>query len=41
MLEFAYRKGVTLTVADCFGELDKIKRFAPKMKVLWRISLDE
>jgi len=28
-------------VADTYGELDKIKRIAPEMKVLWRISVPE
>jgi diaminopimelate decarboxylase len=30
-----------LTVADTIGELEKIKRIAPDMKILWRISVEE
>jgi len=40
-LKFAYENGVRLTVADTVGELNKIKRIAPEMKVLWRISVEE
>lgn len=29
------------TTADTFEELEKIKRIAPNMKVLWRISIPE
>lgn len=35
----AYKYGIRLTCADSYGELDKINRLAPDMKVLWRISI--
>lgn len=40
-ITYAYRKGVRLTTADTIAELHKIQRLAPKMKVLWRISIKE
>lgn len=38
-IEYAYRKGVRITTADTIDELMKIMRIAPKMKVLWRVSI--
>lgn len=40
-LLFAYQNGVRLTVADTEFELEKIKKIAPEMKILWRISITE
>jgi len=40
-IEYAYRKGVRITTADSLDELKKIKQFAPKMKILWRIAIKE
>lgn len=33
--------GVPITVADTVGEIQKIQTLAPKMKILWRISVSE
>ena len=38
---FASKKGVPITTADSIDELIKIKRIAPEMKILWRISIVE
>jgi diaminopimelate decarboxylase len=40
-VEFAAKVGVLYTTADTLDELIKIKRIAPKMKILWRISISE
>lgn len=40
-IQWAARKGVTLTTADTIDELKKIKQIAPKMKILWRIAIKE
>lgn len=40
-IEYAYRKGVRFTTADTIDELIKIQKVAPKMKILWRISIKE
>lgn len=40
-LVWAEKQGVQVTTADTFDELLKIKRFAPNMKVLWRLSIQE
>ena len=40
-LVFAEHLGVPITVADNIQELAKIKKFAPNMKILWRISVDD
>ncbi len=40
-IEFAAKSGVLFTTADSFDELIKIKRIAPNMKILWRISIVE
>ena len=40
-LSWAQRKKIVYTTADTFDELVKIKAYAPKMKVLWRISIKE
>lgn len=40
-IEYAYRKGVRITTADTIDELKKIQKIAPKMKILWRISIKE
>jgi diaminopimelate decarboxylase len=37
-LEFAYQSGIQVTTADSLEELLKIRYFAPKMKILWRIT---
>jgi len=38
---YATKKGVNITTADTFDELIKIKKFAPNMKILWRLSIKE
>jgi diaminopimelate decarboxylase len=38
-IEYAYRKGVRITTADTIEELMKIQSVAPKMKILWRVSI--
>lgn len=38
---YAKTKGVQLTTADSIDELIKIKKIAPEMKILWRISIVE
>lgn len=38
---YAYRKGIRLTTADTIDELKKIQALAPKMKILWRVSIKE
>lgn len=40
-IQWAARKGVTLTTADTIDELRKIQQIAPKMKILWRIAIKE
>jgi len=40
-IHFASSKGVPITTADSIDELIKIKRIAPEMKILWRISIVE
>ena len=40
-LRWAEKNNINLTLADTKRELQKIKELAPKMKVLWRIALDE
>lgn len=40
-LEWAAKNKIELTTADSIDELLKIKEFAPKLKVLWRISIKE
>lgn len=40
-IAYAYRKGVRVTTADTIDELIKIQKIAPKMKILWRISIKE
>lgn len=40
-IDYAYRKGVRLTTADTIDELIKIQKVAPKMKILWRLSIKE
>jgi len=38
---YATKKGVNITTADTFDELIKIKKYAPNMKILWRLSIKE
>lgn len=40
-LEWAERNGIRLTTADSIDELLKVRDIAPKMGVLWRISIKE
>jgi diaminopimelate decarboxylase len=40
-LKWAYKVGVPFTTADTMDELIKIKKYAPGMKVLWRITIKE
>lgn len=40
-LVYAYENGVELTLADTLDEIDKIKRLAPKMKILWRVAVEQ
>lgn len=40
-LEWAAKNKIELTTADSIDELLKIKQFAPKLKVLWRIAIKE
>jgi diaminopimelate decarboxylase len=40
-IDYAYRKGVRITTADTIDELIKIQKVAPKMKILWRIAINE
>jgi len=38
---YAREKGIEVTTADTFDELLKIKKIAPNMKILWRLSIKE
>ena len=38
-LEWAEENKISLTTADSIDELIKIKKHAPKMKILWRIAI--
>jgi diaminopimelate decarboxylase len=40
-LEWAEKNNVQLTTADTIEELIKIKKYAPQMNILWRISIKE
>jgi len=40
-LAWAERTGIKTTTADSIDELIKIKKYAPKMSILWRISIKE
>jgi diaminopimelate decarboxylase len=40
-LEWAAKNQIELTTADSIDELKKIKQYAPKMKVLWRLAIKE
>ncbi len=40
-LEWAEKHNVQLTTADTIEELIKIKKYAPQMNILWRISIKE
>jgi diaminopimelate decarboxylase len=40
-LRYAHKNKIYLTTADTFDELEKIIEVAPKMKVLWRLSIKE
>ena len=40
-LIWAYKQGVELTTADSIAQLYKIKKYAPGMGILWRISIKE
>lgn len=40
-LQWAEKNGIKMTTADSIDELVKIKALAPKMSVLWRISIKE
>lgn len=40
-LVYAYENGVRYTTADSIEELEKIKEFAPEMKVIWRVKTYE
>lgn len=40
-LLYAAAQGVPLTTADTIAELRKIIKFAPQMRVLWRIAIQE
>jgi len=40
-LQWADKNGIKLTTADSIDELIKIKTYAPKMGVLWRITIKE
>lgn len=40
-LIWAHKHGVRLTTADSIAELHKIKKYAPDMGILWRISIKE
>jgi len=40
-LKYAHKNKIFLTTADTFDELEKIQQVAPKMKVLWRLSIKE
>lgn len=40
-LEWAEKRNVQLTTADTIEELVKIKKYANKMDILWRISIKE
>jgi len=40
-LEWAADNNIGLTTADTIEELEKIQQLAPKMKILWRISIKE
>jgi diaminopimelate decarboxylase len=40
-LKYAHKNKVYLTTADTYDELLKIQEVAPKMKILWRISIKE
>ena len=38
-LAWAESNGIQLTTADTIEELQKIQQLAPKMKIMWRISI--
>jgi diaminopimelate decarboxylase len=40
-LVWAEKHGVQVTTADTIDELLKIKKFAPTMRILWRLSIQE
>jgi diaminopimelate decarboxylase len=40
-LKFAHKNKIYLTTADTLDELEKINEVAPKMKILWRLSIKE
>lgn len=40
-LKFAYENKIRMTTADTIEELEKIKRIAPEMNILWRVSIKE
>jgi len=40
-LKWAAESGIGLTTADTLEELEKIREFAPNMRVLWRIAIKE
>ena len=40
-LMWAESNGIDLTTADTIEELEKIQQLAPKMKIMWRISITE
>lgn len=40
-LEWAEANNVKLTTADTIEELHKIKKYAPTMRILWRIAIKE
>ncbi len=40
-MQWASENGIELTTADSIDELIKIRQIAPKMNILWRISIKE
>ena len=38
-LIWAETKGINVTTADSIDELIKIRKYAPNMRILWRISI--
>lgn len=40
-LKWAAKNNIPITTADTIEELEKIKKLAPNMKILWRISIKE
>jgi len=38
-LAWANKKGIRLTTADTLSEIVKIQKYAPDMKILWRIAI--